>query len=118
MRNKYKKEKIMIYKNCIDACFDCVKACERCTHEGKERMACCHTCAEMCTLVGRVTARGHCSSKLYKLCAEICDECAHKCGKLDDEKSKDCVKAAKKCADACRLCAEDAEKCEKEDTHH
>lgn len=108
----------MIYKNCIDACFDCVKACERCAHEGKERMDICHTCAEICTLVGRVTARGHCSSKIYKLCAEICDECVKKCEKLDDEYAKDCVKAAKKCAEACRTCAADCEKCEKDNQCH
>jgi len=97
----------MIYKKCIDACFDCVKACERCAYEGEKRMDTCTDCAEICTLVGRLTARGHCSSKLYKLCAEICDDCAKECAKLSDEYARDCVTAAKACAEACRKCEAD-----------
>jgi len=111
----------MIYKNCIDACFDCVKACDRCACEGCKTSkecapvhACTASCAEVCNLVGRQTARGLCCSDLYELCAKYCDECAKQCEKSDHEHAKSCAAAAKKCAEACRKCQTDCEKCEKE----
>jgi len=105
----------MIYKNCIDACFDCVKAAERCACDCKESgcssdKQCCMACAEICTLVGRLTARGCCTKEFYEFCAKICEECAHKCGKKDDEYSKVCALNAKKCADACRTCQADCKR--------
>ncbi len=123
----------MIYKNCIDACFDVVKAAERCgfecchkeSKESKECSTekhcstdkhccaskhCCTLCADVCTLVGRMTARGFCSKDLYELCAKICDDCANHCGKVDHEYTKACALAAKKCADACRVCHTDCQK--------
>ena len=115
------KERKIIYKNCIDACFDCVKACDRCANEGckisKECTYghdCASVCAEVCNLVGRLTARGHCCSDLYELCAKYCDECAKKCEKIEHEYAKACAAAAKKCAEACRVCKADCEKCDKE----
>ena len=123
----------MIYKNCIDACFDAVKAAERCafdcchkeskecstdkhcsTHEHKHCCAskhCCVMCADICALVGRMTARGCCSKDLYELCAKMCDDCANHCGKVDHAHTKACALAAKKCAEACRAaCKEDCRK--------
>jgi hypothetical protein len=108
----------MIYANCIDACFDCVKAAERCafegTKDGKKKcpadMCCSVMCAEICALVGRLTARGHCTKDLYELCAKTCDKCVNECGKVDHEYACDCAAAAKKCAEACRKCMEDCDR--------
>lgn len=111
----------MIYKNCIDACFDCVKACDRMAFEGckagKECTsghACAVACADVCNLVGRETARNLCCSDLYELCAKYCDHCAKECEKIDHAFAKDCVAAAKKCAEACRKCQTECEKDERE----
>jgi hypothetical protein len=104
----------MIYKECIDKCFDCVKACDRCSEEGGKTSKECReshdmltVCAEVCALVGRLTAKGICCGDIYDLCAKICDECAQKCNKIDHAYAKDCADAAKKCAEACRKCSMD-----------
>lgn len=111
----------MIYKNCIDACFECVKVCDRCTCEGCKTSKECITahdwtaaCAEVCALVGRLTAKGLCCGKLYELCAHYCDKCVEHCEKTNHEYAQACVIAAKKCAEACRQCKTDCEKCEHE----
>jgi hypothetical protein len=111
----------MIYKNCIEACFDCVKACDRCACEGCKTSKECTSvhdyvtaCADVCNLVGRLTAKGLCCSALYALCAEYCDDCAKHCERVNHEYAKACAIAAKKCAEVCRECHKDAEKCEKE----
>ncbi len=110
----------MIFKNCIDACFDCVQAFDRCCGEGCKTSDECHsvrekleTCAEICNLVGRLTAKGFCFPEVYELCARYCEECAKDCEKVDHEYVKACAVAAKKCAEACRECHKDAVKCEK-----
>ncbi|MBI2707890.1 MAG: four-helix bundle copper-binding protein [Proteobacteria bacterium] len=108
----------MIYKECIDACFDTVKAAERCAFERKDskecssEMSCCIACAEICTLVGRLTARGCCTKDFYEFCAKVCDDCTNKCGKMEGEYAKACAAAAKRCAEACRKCQKDCEKCD------
>lgn len=119
----------MIYKDCIDACFDTIKAAERCAFEGKHskrcsscssegcssegcssEISCCIACSEICAVVGRLTARGCCTKEFYEFCAKICDNCAEECGKMDDDYSKACSAAAKKCAECCRKCQKDCEK--------
>jgi hypothetical protein len=107
----------MIYKQCIDACFDCVKACDRLSVEGCEKTKeClpghCHSirCAEVCNLVGRLTAKGICPKDMYELCAKVSDECAKKCEGIDNEYGKACLESCKKCAEACRTCHEDTKK--------
>lgn len=111
----------MIYKQCIDRCFDSVKACDRLSGEAcKTASECksghCHAmvCAEVCNLVGRLTAKGACHKELYDLCAKICEKCDEKCETIDHQFAKDCKEACKKTAEACRVCAEDCKKCEKE----
>lgn len=128
----------MIYKQCIDACFDSIKACDRyaaeCYKESKESKECavdsteacdtskkctpghCHAiiAAEVCALVGRLTAKGICHKELYELCAKICDECAAKCERTDNQHANACAVACKKCAESCRSCQADCEKCEKD----
>ncbi len=111
----------MIYKNCIDACFDTVKACDRCCCEGwkaSKECASVHdwaaSCAEVCALVGRLTAKGLCCPDLYEVCATYCDHCAQHCDKIDHAYAKACAVAARKCAEACRQCKVDCEKCEEE----
>ena len=106
-----------MYKECIDACFDAVKAAERCgyqcadTKECPNHKSCCAACAEICMLVGRLTARGICTKDFYELCTKICDDCANICGKMDHECAQTCAAAAKRCAEACRKCQEDCGKC-------
>ncbi|HUX80595.1 MAG TPA: hypothetical protein VMW10_12750 [Alphaproteobacteria bacterium] len=111
----------MIYKDCIDASLDCVKACDRFAFEGfnpSEAHVHGHewavSCSEVCNVVGRQTARGLCSSDLYEVCANYCDETAKKCDKINHEHAKICASSARKCADACRECKKDCEKQETE----
>lgn len=116
----------MIYKQCIDACFDAVKACDRycfehckgAAHEDEKSKECCErhckalVCAEVCNLVGRLTAKGLCHKELYELCAKVCEDCADACKGCDNEYVKDCAAICKKCADSCHTCKEDCKKCE------
>jgi len=111
----------MIYKNCIDASLDCVKACDRFAHEGSKESKecasgqdCAVACADVCNLVGRETAKGLCHSELYEVCATYCEDTAKKCEKIDHKYAKDCAASAKKCAEACRECKTDCEKNQKE----
>ena len=104
----------MIYKQCIDACMDTTKACDRLSGEGCEKSKECHPAhchsilaAEVCTLVGRLTAKGICHKELFDICAKICDECGEKCKSIDHEYAKDCADACKNCAEKCRTCSED-----------
>jgi len=104
----------MIYKECIDKCFDAVKACDRCSEEGCQISAECaksHNmtviCSEICLLVGRLTAKGICYKELYEMCTKICDECAAKCCKLEHPHAKCCSEVLKACAEACRKCSAD-----------
>ncbi len=96
----------MIYKNCIDICHDCVAACDRCFFEGERtaEMDICATCADVCNLVARLTAKNLCCKEVYEFCAKICDECAMHCNKMEGEHAKVCAEACKKCAEACRKC--------------
>jgi hypothetical protein len=110
----------MIYKECIDRCFETVKACDRlsvkeCEADKDCKPAHCHAviCAEVCALVARLTAKGICHKELYDLCANICDECHAKCNGIDNKCAKDCEEACKKSAESCRACAADCKKCEK-----
>lgn len=104
----------MIYKNCIDACFETVKAAERCAFDccGKaggcsSHKKCCIACSEICTVVGRLTARGCCTKDFYQLCIKVCEDCHNHCGKMDHELTCACAAAAKKCAECCHQCLED-----------
>lgn len=117
----------MIYKNCIDHCFDVVKACDRFCGEacetGKECKHChCHAliCADVCNMVGRLTAKGVCTKEMYELCAKVCEGCKGKCDDVDHKYAKECLEACKKCAESCKECAADCKescetKCEKEE---
>ncbi len=104
----------MIYKECIDKCFDAVKACDRCSEEDCKISAECAKshhmtviCSEICLVVGRLTAKGICYKELYEMCAKICDECSAKCCKLEHPHAKCCSEALKACAEACRKCSAD-----------
>ena len=111
----------MIYKNCIDASLDCVKACDRFAYEGCKTSAECMpgqdaavACADVCNLVGRETAKGLGCAELFEVCANYCDETAKKCEKIDHKYAKDCATSAKKCDETCRECKKDCENKEKE----
>lgn len=99
-----------------DTCFDCAETCERCVtallemgeedSKGHDLTACiklCRDCADICTLCGRLAARGSQFMKSYMtVCAEACEACAAECDKHADH-----VAHCKACAEACRKCAEE-----------
>lgn len=105
-------EEKMIYHDCIDACFACVKACDRFAFEGAQgkEMGICVVAADVAALVARLTARNLCCQELYEVCAKICMECAKHCEKMDHEFAKACIEACKKCAEACHKCHEGCDK--------
>ena len=99
-----------------DTCFDCAEACEYCAtaclemhdtdSKGHDMTACiklCRDCADICTLCGRLTARGSQFMKSFMVvCAEVCEACAAEC-----EKHAGHIAHCKTCAEACRKCAEE-----------
>ncbi len=97
-----------------DTCFECAEACERCVtanldmgdqdskhHDMTACIKLCRDCADICTLCGRLEARGSQFMKQYmQLCADVCEACATECEKHADHHAH-----CKVCAEACRRCA-------------
>ena len=97
-----------------DTCFECAEACERCItacvemgdqdsrhHSLTACIKLCRDCADICTLCGRLEARGSQFMKQYmQLCADVCEACSTECGKHADHHAH-----CKACAEACRRCA-------------
>lgn len=106
----------MMQHNHTDTCFECAEACERCAtaclelanadSKGLDMTACiklCRDCADICTLCGRLEARGSkFMGQFMQLCADACDACAVEC-----EKHADHMVHCKACAEACRKCAQE-----------
>lgn len=100
----------------VETCFACAKACEECVtacidmrdtdSKGHDMTACIRLsrdCADLCTLCGRLTARGsQFMQSFMQVCADACDACAAEC-----EKHADHMAHCKACADACRKCADE-----------
>ncbi len=104
----------MIYKECIDACFDAVKAAERCAYEvlsdskdqNQDREACI-ICSDICDVTGRLCSRGEAHEDLFDFCAKTCEEAAGCCDEIDHEFARQAAHAARQAAEKCRTCATD-----------
>jgi len=101
------------YESCIQACLDCLKACETCAADcfgsGPEMAEClrlCLECAEACQDCARVMMRGspH-GARWCALCADMCDACAVECAKFSKATCRECAEACRRCAQACRSVA-------------
>jgi hypothetical protein len=95
---------------CIDACFDCQKACmglamTHCLEMGGEHVAPPHfrlmiDCAAICaTTADFMLHKSRFHSEVCCLCAIVCSECAQDCARLAG--MEDCVRACRACAEAC-----------------
>lgn len=94
----------------MDACFDCVVACNHCASEDlKEQdvkmLERCirldRDCAAICSLaINAMASDSEFTKQICKLCAEICTACAIEC-----EKHADHMAHCKVCAESCRKCA-------------
>ena len=96
--------------NHADTWFECAEACATaCLDMGDQDsrhhdmtlcIKLCRDCADICTLCGRLEARGSQFMQPYRqLCADVCAACATEC-----EKHADHVAHCKACAAACRRC--------------
>jgi hypothetical protein len=100
------------YKNCIDACQQCVALCNYCSSmDLKEKdvamMSRCiqlnMECAAICTAAIQFMSLGSEHSKeLCRLCAQICKDCADECAKHDNDHCKECAEACRVCEKVCR----------------
>ena len=99
---------------CIDACLKCHATClgmamNHCLETGGEHVAPPHfrlmmACAEICRTSAAFMLMGtDLHRKTCGLCAEICEQCARDCERL--EGMEDCVAACRKCAEECRRMA-------------
>lgn len=96
---------------CIDACLACYRIClgtsaGHCLEIGGEHAKAAHiklmlACAETCRTAAHVMIVGsrH-APHLCAECADICDDCASECERLDD--MDECVRACRICAERCR----------------
>ncbi len=114
------KQKLMAHKENHDllaALNDCIAACHHCAYacldepDVKMMVACIKTdldCAEVCSLIARLTARGTVHAKdFFDDCIRICEACAEECDKHAQhmEHCRECAEACRKCAAACRTAA-------------
>ena len=96
---------------CIDMCLSCYRSCmgtamTHCLEAGGKHTEPAHfrlmmACAEICRtsahfmLIGTPHHKHTCAE-----CAEICDQCARDCERLDG--MEECVAACRRCAESCR----------------
>ncbi|AIX74006.1 MAG: four-helix bundle copper-binding protein [Mixta calida] len=93
---------------CIERCYLCAAACERCVSSGLmspdwEAMRDClqsaSQCATLCRLAAQYLAINTESAlQLYQICIEACEACAEKCSKYQ-------LLSCRHCAQTCRQCA-------------
>lgn len=101
-------------KACVEECLRCYSVClgtamHHCLEAGGEHVAPAHfrlmmACAEICRtsahfmLIGTPHHKHTCGE-----CAEICEECAVDCERLDG--MEECAQACRRCAESCRKMA-------------
>lgn len=98
------------YDTCIEACRECVAACEanliamlEKTPSDNDCPACCRECADFCRLAENEMIReGRFMAKLCQLCAEVCDYCAEQCQAHEHDHCQRCAEACRRCAEECR----------------
>lgn len=98
-------------RNCIDACFEAIQACEWCADEciemGDEEMTrCIRLCRDVtgaATLLIQYIARtSNYTPELAEVCAGTAEECAEECARHDVEHCQVCAAVLRDCAEACR----------------
>ena len=110
MAHHQHKELLTVLNECIAACNHCAFACL--SEPDVTPMAACIKsdldCADICTLVAKLVARGSEHAKhLMNECIEVCEACAAECEKHAHhmDHCKECAEACRKCAEACRAYA-------------
>lgn len=93
---------------CIEECFQCVRACATCSDECLsydpakmvECIRLCEECIDVCNpcaiLMSRNSRFAH---QICGICADVCETCAAECDKYKDKETM------RKCAEVCRACA-------------
>ena len=109
----------MMYKECIDACFDMAKEGQRCCYnkccceskEPKEKHHCmlCSSmvCSEVCIMTARLCAAGMADKDMFEYCAKVAEKCAKHCGESESEHAKDCKMACMKVVEKCKACSKE-----------
>jgi hypothetical protein len=98
-------------KSCIDACLSCYQTClgtamTHCLEQGGKHVEPPHfrlmmACAEICrTSAHFMLLNTPHHKRTCGQCAEICEECAKDCERLDG--MEECVTACRACAESCR----------------
>lgn len=102
---------------CLKHCQDCAGVCLRTIthclalggpHAAPDHQAVLHDCADICETVARFIARGSCCSReLARICADVCDQCAHDCDAIpgDDPMMRECAQTCRLCAETCASAA-------------
>ena len=98
----------MKYKECIDACVQCITDCEKCIAAmmGKpshnDSPACCRECIEICRLcVGAMERESPYVQQYCNICAEVCRWCAEQCKDHEHDHCKKCAGSSEACMNAC-----------------
>ncbi|MES2005511.1 MAG: four-helix bundle copper-binding protein [Bacteroidota bacterium] len=104
MSHQQNHQLIAALNNCVAECNHCTTACLG--EQDVKMLAKCIgldiDCADICTLVAALTARGSEHAKhLLKECAEVCNACAEEC----EKHAKMGMEHCRTCAEACRACA-------------
>lgn len=97
------------YKECINACLNCMALCYHCASEDlkeSHHMERCiqlnMECAVICNAAAQLMSLGSEQAlSACKLCAEICRKCAGECGKHNTEHCREGAEACRKCAELC-----------------
>lgn len=103
------------YKSCIEACLKCVVVCNRCAsscaqEKDIDMMRRCiqldMECAAICDAAAQLMSLGSDSAKeICHILVGICEECAHECGKHENEHCHECAEACTQCALECSAMA-------------
>ncbi len=100
------------YKECINACNDCLADCLACATEmiGEETTNDCPKCclegAAICRACVEVMAiGGEHAAALCQLCSEVCQYCAEQCSAHKHKHCQQCAKSCRHCADTCQAVA-------------
>lgn len=108
------------FRSCIQACYDCADACDRCTvacltEPDAGKLARCirlnMDCAQICRLAAACMARdSEMVDVIWEICAQACETCAEECAQHTMEHCRLCAEACRHCADECRLMIADLTK--------
>ena len=100
------------YQACIDSCNRCAQARMECMQlcnnepDAVDREKCIaklNECISICQEAAEFMMMGSSHAvDLCKLCALICDECAHECEMFEDDHCKRCAEECNKCGIECQ----------------